>query len=258
MRSIMAANPPSRSPSLTSLVPDSFAPSYTPCYAPPYAYAGSLYGLAAAATGQREMRYAVPAQAGQGFAGVLVCMLRIVSKAVFPEDQQGSSLAAQVLPSRSALPQCRLFTAPHGHQAAPLLSPVDVPRQHTRHKLAIRPPASQVFFSLASLLSLGCAFVGFRIASRVRGMHGSVSSTVSSSSKQDISHVQGHVLNWQQKKDVMYELRRFARVRLPPGGTILSSAWREEILAGVYFGGRTLQDTVGGRTFWLQISSICG
>jgi equilibrative nucleoside transporter 1/2/3 len=116
---------------------------------------GSLYGLAAAATSRKGstravVQYAVPAQAGQGFAGVLVCLMRIVTKASFSEDYQGSSQAAQV------------------------------------------------FFSLASLLSLACSFVGYYIAKTIRAS----------------SRSTPLVLGWEQKKDVVHEIRLFARANV--------------------------------------------
>ena len=119
---------------------------------------GSLYGLAAAATSRKGsaktvVQYAVPAQAGQGFAGVLVCLMRIVTKASFSEDYQGSSQAAQV------------------------------------------------FFSLASLLSLACSFVGYYIAKTIRASTRSAGQTLL-------------VLGWEQKKDVVHEIRLFARANV--------------------------------------------
>jgi len=77
---------------------------------------GSLYGLAAAASERKGVQYAVPAQAGQGFVGVFVCGCRVVTKAMFPQDKQGSMVSAQVFFSLAAL--LSLVCAVVGHRVA--------------------------------------------------------------------------------------------------------------------------------------------
>eukprot|EP00961_Rhodomonas_salina_P064083 861288-Rhodomonas_salina.1 len=73
---------------------------------------GSLYGFAAAVSsgaGQddssdsTDATFATPAQAGQGFAGVLVCFVRIASKAAFTTDPDGARSSGAVFFGVSAL-----------------------------------------------------------------------------------------------------------------------------------------------------------
>lgn len=61
--------------------------------------------------------------------------------------------------------------------------------------------AALVFFTLASLLSLACSFVGYFISTSVRA------SSLSAGQKP-------HVLEWEQKKEVVHEIRLFVRANV--------------------------------------------